>query len=190
MDLQKTQQYKSAFDAITRSVKYDNGNTIEVWYARELQTVLGYARWENFVGIISRALESCKTQGISIDDHFREITKMIVLAKGAQRDVQDFMLTRYACYLIAQNGDPKKEEIAFAQSYFAEQTRKAELIEEHMNVIVKALASRPSYTFGTNATCCFVGVPIVSFIEMKNNIESDGQKEVEVENQDNTEHIV
>ena len=103
-----------------------------MWYARELQTVLGYARWENFVGVVARAMESCKTLGISIDDHFREVTKMITLAKGAQRDVQDFMLTRYACYLIAQNGDPKKEEIAFAQSYFAVQTRKAELIEERL----------------------------------------------------------
>ena len=133
MDLQKIQQYKSAFDAITKGIKDDDGNTIEVWYARELQTVLGYARWETFVGAIGRAMESCKTLGISIDDHFREVTKMIALAKGAQRDVQDFMLTRYACYLIAQNGDPKKEEIAFAQSYFAVQTRKAELIEERLN---------------------------------------------------------
>ena len=133
MDLQKIQQYKSAFDAITKGIKDDDGNTIEVWYARELQTVLGYARWENFVGAIGRAMESCKTLGICIDDHFREVTKMIALAKGAQRVVQDFMLTRYACYLIAQNGDPKKEEIAFAQSYFAVQTRKAELIEERLN---------------------------------------------------------
>ncbi|UPS44503.1 DNA damage-inducible protein D [Prevotella sp. E15-22] len=132
MDILKIQQYKSTFDAITKSIKDDDGNDIDVWYARELQTVLGYARWENFVGVVARAMESCKTLGISIDDHFREVTKMITLAKGAQRDVQDFMLTRYACYLIAQNGDPKKEEIAFAQSYFAVQTRKAELIEERL----------------------------------------------------------
>ncbi len=133
MDIQKIQQYKSSFDAITKSINDEDGKTIEVWYARELQTVLGYARWENFVGAVGRAMESCKTLGISIDDHFREVTKMISLAKGAQRDVQDFMLTRYACYLIAQNGDPKKEEIAFAQSYFAVQTRRAELIEERLN---------------------------------------------------------
>ena len=137
MDIQKIEQYKFAFDAIVEIVKDEDGNEIEVWYARELQTVLGYARWENFVVAIGRAIESCKTLGVSVDDHFREVTKMIALAKGAQRDVQDFVLTRYACYLIAQNGDPKKEEIAFAQSYFAIQTRKAELIEERLNQIAR-----------------------------------------------------
>ena len=137
MDIQKIEQYKSAFDLIAKEIKDDDGNDIEVWYARELQQVLGYARWENFVVAIGRAMESCKTLGINVDDHFRETTKMILLAKGAQREVQDFMLTRYACYLVAQNGDPKKEEIAFAQSYFAVQTRNAELIEERLNEIAR-----------------------------------------------------
>ena len=135
MDIQQIIEYKCAFDAIEIQVADDNGENIEVWYARELQHILGYARWENFAVAIGRAMQSCKSQGISIDDHFREVTKIIDIAKGAQRPVQDFMLTRYACYLIAQNGDPKKEEVAFAQSYFAVQTRRAEIIEERLHML-------------------------------------------------------
>lgn len=135
MDIQKVNQYKNAFNAIAQSITDESGEHIEVWYARELQNVLGYARWENFVVAINRAMESCKTQNINVDDHFREVTKMVVLGSGAQRAVQDFMLTRYACYIIAQNGDPKKEEVAFAQSYFAIQTRNAELIEERLQLL-------------------------------------------------------
>ncbi len=135
MDIQRINQYKNTFDSIEHELIDDNGKPIEVWYARELQSLLGYARWENFVVAINRAIESCRTQDISVDDHFREVTKMVQLGSGAKRDVQNFMLTRYACYLIAQNGDPKKEEIAFAQSYFAVQTRKAEIIEERLNLL-------------------------------------------------------
>lgn len=136
MDKQSIIQYKTSFDAIA---SYSEGNSgkekVEIWFARDLQPLLGYARWENFQVAINRAVESCKTQGVNVDDHFREVTKMVTLGSGATREVQDYMLTRYACYLIAQNGDPRKEQIAFAQSYFAVQTRKAELIEERLNHI-------------------------------------------------------
>ena len=135
MDIQKINHYKSIFDSIAHEIKDDEGNSMEVWYARELQEVLGYARWENFVVAIGRAIDSCKSLNVNVDDHFREVTKMVNLGSGSQRPIQNFMLTRYACYLIAQNGDPKKEEIAFAQSYFAVQTRNAELIEERLKLI-------------------------------------------------------
>lgn len=133
MDIQRINQYKDSFDSILRSIKSeDEREEVEVWFARDLQKMLGYARWENFQVAIGRAVESCKRQEINVDDHFREVTKMVTLGSGAQREVTDYMLTRYACYLIAQNGDPKKEEIAFAQGYFAVQTRKAELIAERL----------------------------------------------------------
>jgi len=107
---------------------------VEFWYARDLQEVLGYDRWENFKKVIDKALTSCETTGVNVSDHFRDVTKMVRIGSGAERSVDDIMLTRYACYLIAQNGDPRKDQIAFAQSYFAIQTRKQEIIEERIQL--------------------------------------------------------
>ena len=137
MDKKRVSQIKENFDLIIHRVE---DTAIEFWYARDLMPLLGYDRWENFDKAVTRAMESCETSGITASDHFREVTKMITAGKGAQRQVKDYMLTRYACYLIAQNGDPKKEEIAFAQSYFAVQTRKQELIEERIALIERTEA--------------------------------------------------
>ena len=117
-----------------------NYKGIECWSARELQNILGYAEWRNFLKVVNKAKDASANAGEKLSDHFVDVNKMIDLAKGAQREIEDIALTRYACYLIAQNGDTTKQAIAFAQTYFAVQTRKQEIIEQRLLDIARVTA--------------------------------------------------
>ena len=131
MERESFQVLKDQLDALMRRIdEFD----VEFWFARELMLVLGYSRWENFQVALHRAITSCNSTGYNPDDHFRGVTKLVGIGSSTKRPIEDFMLTRYACYLIAQNGDPRKEEVAFAQGYFAVQTRKLELIEARIRL--------------------------------------------------------
>ena len=127
MDKQLILKLKKTFEDYAREA-----DGIEFWFARDLQNLLGYVEWRKFQGVVEKAKESCSNSGYSVHDHFVEAAKKVQLGSDAIREIEDIMLTRYACYLIAQNGDPRKEEIAFAQSYFAIQTRKQELVEQRI----------------------------------------------------------
>jgi DNA-damage-inducible protein D len=117
-------------------VKFENARyvykNIECWSARDIQKVFNYSEWRNFLKVIDKAKEACHNSAESIPDHFVDVNKMVILGSGSEREIDDLALTRYACYLVAQNGEPSKNEVAFAQTYFAVQTRKQEIIEKRL----------------------------------------------------------
>lgn len=127
----KTEQVQMLTETFEGHAQQTEGG-VEYWLARDVQHLLGYTKWENFLNVVNKAKTACEVSGHDIGNHFPDVRKMVDLGSGSQRDIDDIMLTRYACYLIAQNGDPRKPEIAFAQTYFAVQTRKAELIEQRL----------------------------------------------------------
>ena len=129
MNKQQIATLKQDFDQHTHQLD-DSG--IEFCYARDLMILLGYERWENFSKVVEKAKKACENSGVPVHDHFRDVTKMVSIGSGAERPVSDTMMTRYACYLAAQNADPTKAQVAFAQTYFALQTRKQEQLEERL----------------------------------------------------------
>lgn len=142
MDNSKVTKLTKSFNAVVQQIP--NGTT-EFWFARDLQDLLGYSEWRNFLKVIEKAKDSAHSVGATVQNHFVDVNKMVQIGSGAGRPIEDIMLTRYACYLVAQNGDPRKEAIAFAQTYFAVQTRKQELIEERI-LLQERLQARQKLT--------------------------------------------
>lgn len=131
MDNFTIQKLIATFNTIVHDGGDEGG---EFWYARDLMERLGYTKWQNFIEVINKAKITCLNSNNFVEDHFTDVSKMVTIGSGAERSIDDIMLTRYACYLIAQNGDPRKQNIAFAQTYFAVQTRKQEVIEERIRL--------------------------------------------------------
>jgi DNA-damage-inducible protein D len=140
----KTDQVQVLTDTFEGHAQQTEGG-VEYWLARDLQYLLGYSKWDNFLNVVFKAKTACELSGHQVADHFADVGKMVDIGSGIQREVDDIMLTRYASYLIAQNGDSKKQEIAFAQTYFAVQTRKAELIEQRL-LEIERLSARKKLT--------------------------------------------
>ena len=134
----KKEQIQQLFEQFENACYDYNG--IECWSARELQSILGYSKWDNFLNVIEKAKKACENAGLALSDHFADVGKMVVIGSGTERQIEDIALTRYACYLIAQNGDAAKPSIAFAQTYFAVQTRKQEIIEQRLLDVARVSA--------------------------------------------------
>ncbi|MGN6437476.1 MAG: DNA damage-inducible protein D [Agriterribacter sp.] len=134
----KKEQIQRLFEQFENARQMIEG--IECWSSRDLQTILGYAKWDNFLKVIEKAKTSAEGSGVTTADHFAGVGKMVSLGSNAEREIADVMLTRYACYLVAQNGDPTKSEVSFAQTYFAVQTRKQEIIEKRLLDVARVSA--------------------------------------------------
>jgi len=165
MEIDKITQLKSAFEAVVNQVE-----GVEFWFARDLQILLDYKQWRRFEELVEKAKLACQKSGEVVENHFAKAGKMVKIGSNTEREIKDYMLSRYACYLIAQNGDPRKEAIAFAQSYFALQTRKQELLEEYIKLNQRVNAKKKLTTAEEELfqTISHRGVDKQGFIRIKN----------------------